>query len=160
MSSKAAKNFSYIAYMHLGNHESKMSCLERLLQLEVSKNNETSETRRHAKFRRKDVKSVAEIVVFRLHVRYSVRLKSFTTPMKCSSCRVGFGGCPCHTENSPGIQIEDVSIRILNSTYKHDSGLETVQDKKKKKEKKRVCKEVQIRTITESVHILNWQNSG
>ena len=110
MSSEPAKNFSYTAYMHLGNYEKQRSRINNLSQTCDEKRDRVSE---NVKVKKRDAALVAAVVVFRLHVHYSVRLKSFSTPMKSTSCRVGLCNCPCHEADQNDSQTGGVSMYIV-----------------------------------------------
>ena len=104
------KNFSYTAFMHLGSYEKHWSDVDNVLRTFEDKrdilraNNDTAEA-----IRKSNADLVAAVVMFRLHVHYSVQLKSFSTPMKCRSCQAGLCKCSCHNEDTDINKGEDVS---------------------------------------------------
>ena len=104
------KNFSYTAYMHLGSYEKHHPNVNNVLQTfeDIRKNVSDKTDIEH--FRTRHAELVAAVVMFRLHVHYSVQLKSFSTPMKCTSCQVGLCKCACHDGDPENDTGEDVSM--------------------------------------------------
>ena len=80
------KNFSYNAYMHLGNIPSSNTNSENLSMSEEADRIRTEEL-------------VDAIAMFRLHVYYPVRLKSFSKVARCDICQRDFSSCSCHPRN-------------------------------------------------------------
>ena len=82
-----SKNFSYNAYMHLGNYDRPST-----LSTSSFPGTETTTAKRREEL-------VAAVVKFRLHVHHSVELQSFSTLASCQECHLGLCTCSCHKGN-------------------------------------------------------------
>ena len=100
------KNFSYNAYMHLGSIPSSNANSE---TLQLSMNEEKD------KIRREELDAIA---MFRLHVYYPVRLKSFSKKGKCNLCQRDVSICSCHLGNL--MQDRRTSIEVNELHVCHD----------------------------------------